>query len=228
MHYPELYEETTLVTIRDTTEILKNYSHLFKWRPDQKDTVLEFGCGPGTITHDIILPFLPSTFSKIVGADISEEMIEYAKSKYVHPKLQFCLINIEDTNINKYFPKNDYGAAGFDHIISSFCLHWVENQKQALKNIYNLLNPNGDCLLIIAGRIDTYDTYPKLAKMEKWSKYMQDYKKHISPYHYVDNLKEEHIKFLQFGGFTNYKVDILEGRSHKIRGLTNIKSMKSI
>ena len=60
------------------------------------------------------------------------------------------------------------------------------SNRQALSNIYKLLKPNGTCLLIFLISNPIYDVYTHLSTMKKYSRYMNDVKKFISPYHYEE------------------------------------------
>lgn len=99
--------------------------------------MLDVGCGPGDVTATVLLPFLPENFKRLVGADVSKEMVEFCRKTHKHPKLTFEQFKVDEELEKQEFSKLER----FDHIFSFYCLHFVQNQKLALQNFYKLLNP---------------------------------------------------------------------------------------
>lgn len=164
MHKATLYQKANGMQRRDAQLVLEEYAHLIQWKEDGKDSLLDVGCGSADITIEFILPLMPSTFSKLVGSDISDHMVRYAKDNYKHPRIFFEQMDIAKdliTDCNRFGDK-------YDHITSFYCLHWVQNQRMAISNIYNLLDNNGDCLLTFLVRNPIFEIYNKMAKTVKW------------------------------------------------------------
>lgn len=93
--------------------------------------------GPGDVTAEVVLPFLPANFKRLVGADVSKEMVEFCRKTHKHPKLSF-----EQFNFDQELEKQPFSnVEPFDHIFSFYCLHFIQNQKLCLQNFYKLLNP---------------------------------------------------------------------------------------
>ena len=69
----------------------------------------------------------------ILGADLSQNMIEKAKSDY--PDLDFMIFDAA-----KDFEKLD---GKFDIVFSNACIQWVPNHKKLLSDMMNILNPKG-------------------------------------------------------------------------------------
>ncbi|XP_011068144.1 PREDICTED: uncharacterized protein LOC105154363, partial [Acromyrmex echinatior] len=69
---------------------------------------IDIGCGPGDVTKDIILPALDPN-AVVIGTDISESMIDYAKKKYIKEKrLEFDVLDIQTKNLpTKYVSEFD-------------------------------------------------------------------------------------------------------------------------
>ncbi len=93
-------------------------------------SVLDVGCGSGAITADIA----HRTSEKVVGIDLSEHLIEIARTKYAHiPNLSF-----EVANINEYVsPKK------FDLVIAARTLQWVNNPAEVVQRMVDLLKIGG-------------------------------------------------------------------------------------
>jgi SAM-dependent methyltransferase len=92
--------------------------------------VLELGCGTGRFT----VPLWKKTRAKIVGFDLSESMIEIARSKDPSGDITWRLGDAADTK----FPD-----CSFDCVFMVFVLHHLNNQIKALREIYRVLCPGG-------------------------------------------------------------------------------------
>lgn len=205
MEIGALYQRSNGVQRRDAKQVLDEFGHLFQWRADGKDAVLDIGCGSGDVTVDFILPILPLKFSRLVGVDLSDGMLRYARENYQqYTKLAFEKIDIGGKLDLRTFPEQ------FDHITSFYCLHWVENQKMALNNIYNLLTSDGDCLLVFLAENPIFEIYKQLSMDKKWAPYMTDVNRFISPYQYSANPADDFGSILYGAGFTEYSVVVRE------------------
>lgn len=203
MNNAALFHQYSEISRRDSLQALQDFADIFNWRPDGRDSVLDAGCGPGDITSSILLPFLPPKFERLVGVDISEKMIDYARQTYAHPKLSFHHFNMDMALDEQPFGENNQT---FDHIFSSYCLMWISKPKICLANFYKLLKPGGDILLIFTPRSPTRDIYKDQKENTEWGKYIPDMGKIISPYHYWENPAEEFQKLLTEAGFSNCDV----------------------
>lgn len=102
--------------------------------PDvQEKSVLDLGCGYG---HNC-MAFVSMGADRVVGVDISEKMLEVARTESTHDKIEY--INMSMTDVNTLEDK-------FDLIYSSLAFHYIEDFEALAKNIYSKLNPGG-CLL---------------------------------------------------------------------------------
>lgn len=103
--------------------------------PKENERILDLGCGSGQLTSKINL------FTKeVIGIDKSAEMIADAKSKY--PNIEFQVADASDFRFNEKF----------DSIFSNATLHWVNDFKNAIKCMYENLNPNGKIVLEFGGK----------------------------------------------------------------------------
>ena len=66
---------------------------------EENSSVLEVGCGTGEFANDLIKKKL----SNYIGVDISEEVIEVAKSKVNHPNFKFIATDFLEVEIDTKF-----------------------------------------------------------------------------------------------------------------------------
>jgi len=183
--------------------ILQKYSKLIEWRDDQLDAVLDIGCAGGDITNDLILPLLPKTFSRLVGVDFNENMVQFANENYAKFKVSFERLDISG-DISEFSKVHDQ----FDHVISFLCLHLIPDQNVAMRNISKLLKPSGDCLLYIISEHRLFDMYYHL--YGKWKKFLPTVDNFISPYYHRVNPVEMLTSFLKNNGFQSPTVEIVK------------------
>jgi trans-aconitate methyltransferase len=89
------------------------------------ETVLDFGCGTGFNTKNVILPSLNGLGlthdTRIYAIDISKKMIEFASVKYAHPNVTYMVADVMKDDCE--FP------CKFDKIFSLHVLHWISDQE---------------------------------------------------------------------------------------------------
>lgn len=198
MNNPELYRKAEFLK-SDIKGFIDDYKSQMNWRSDGKDSLLDIGCAGGNITIDLFYEMLPKTFSRLVGVDINKTMVDYARQNFRIPKVSFDELDIGG-DITEFSTRYE----PFDHITSSLCLHLVPDQKQAIENIFKLLQPKGDCLLYVLVKTPLFDTYRKMDR--KWFQYMTDLDDYISPYYRCFNPEYLMRKYLKNAGFTKYEI----------------------
>ena len=92
-------------------------------------TILDLGCGIGVFSKD-----LSNKAQKVVGIDISEKCIEYAKSRNNSDNIDYFTMDINNINLIK---------EKFDIVFSDMVFNYIEDYDKLLLNIYELLNDNG-------------------------------------------------------------------------------------
>lgn len=143
--------------------VLRQYQHKMKWSNRHK--ILDIGCGPGDFTFSYLLPLIPKD-GEVWGGDVSQAMIQYANSNFQDPRLRFEVMDIADSDIGEKYRDT------FNTVFSSFCLHWVQDQWSAMKNIYDILQDGGEALLLFLASNPIYTLYEIMARTKKWAPYM--------------------------------------------------------
>ncbi|KAF4518563.1 hypothetical protein B566_EDAN015374 [Ephemera danica] len=122
MYQPQKYSEINALQRRDFQETLAKFSSCLTWGEEECD-VLDVGCGSGDVTRDVLRPSLQCRKPRIVGIDVSQAMVDFARTSRTD-ELQFHVMDIATSqNPRHLFPD------GFDKIYSNYCLNWVQKQR---------------------------------------------------------------------------------------------------
>ena len=109
---------------------------LFALLPDLHDKcVLDLGCGYG----ENCLKYAEMGAGKVIGLDISEKMLEIAKTENSNPKIEYKNMPMEDISLENLLP----AGGKFDLVVSSLAIHYVEDYAGLVKKIYALLKDGG-------------------------------------------------------------------------------------
>jgi trans-aconitate 2-methyltransferase len=106
-------------------------------RPD--DAVLDIGCGDGRITA-AIAERVPE--GRVVGVDLSADMIRHAEVHHGHPNLAFRQADAQTLPFDSEFTV----------VFSNAALHWVRDHRPVLAGIARALKPGGRCLMQMGSR----------------------------------------------------------------------------
>lgn len=113
----------------DSANNLEEKPALFSLAPDLRGkAVLDLGCGYGENCAE----FLRLGASRVSGVDISEKMLEVAKSEY--SDIEFIRGDMIDLS---------FLTGKYDVVFSSLALHYVEDFGRLAEEIYELLNGDG-------------------------------------------------------------------------------------
>ena len=94
-------------------------------------------------------------------------------------------------------------------------MHWFKDQEKFLKDTYKLLAHEGEALFVSACKGPYFQIYNKLAKTEKWGKYMTDIKEIQTPtYHSWPNVIETYTNMARKAGFEVVSCELLH-RKHE-------------
>ncbi|KAF4518562.1 hypothetical protein B566_EDAN015373 [Ephemera danica] len=166
MHSPEQYAAANILQRDDFAETLAKFSSCLTWGEEECD-VLDVGCGSGDVTRDVLRPSLQCSKPRIVGIDVSNSMVDFARTSCTD-ELQFHVMDIATSqNPRHLFPD------GFDKIYSNYCLHWVQDQSTAMLNIYDLLRPGGEMILVFLGYHPVFQAFQYLAAKPQWAPFMK-------------------------------------------------------
>lgn len=123
----ELYRER----IEDSRLFPEERKVVERYLGDGEGTVLDIGCGVGRVSH-----LLDDRGFDVTGIDVSEPLIEEARSRF--PEIEFHVCDIRDA---------PFDAGTFDYVVFSFYgLDYVlpkAERVRALREIYRLLKPSG-------------------------------------------------------------------------------------
>lgn len=154
--------------------------------------ILDVGCGDGQLTA-AFATHLPH--ASIIGCDISRTKIEHALKHHVSFNLNFVEKNAENLAFEKQF----------DTVVSFNCLHWIENQKRAIDQIYNILKPGGKAFLV-ATPDSSNDDFKKICRKVilsfRWLPYFVTFRSAHS-FH----TEKEYKKLLNNAGFSIDKIE---------------------
>lgn len=95
--------------------------------------VLDLACGYGCNSLD----FIKRNAKKVVGIDISQKMLNVAKSKFADKNIEYICMDM--TEISKLNHK-------FDFVYSSLAFHYIEDFKKLCEDIFALLSSDGQLL----------------------------------------------------------------------------------
>ncbi|NOQ55756.1 MAG: methyltransferase domain-containing protein [Nanohaloarchaea archaeon] len=110
-----------------------------------KGKVLDVGCGPGILIDEIIKDKKCEYF----GIDISEKMIKEAVKKYkIQKKAHFSVGNAE---------KLDFPDKCFDVVIALGLLEYLDNPKDAFKEVNRILKDDGELIVSFCNRRSIYN-----------------------------------------------------------------------
>lgn len=100
-------------------------------------SVLDIGCGPGNVAKQLIES---NKEFKILGIDLSSEMINRARANVISPQVEFRVSDIRNMGLEGKI---------FNAAIASFCLPHLSNKEaeKLIKDISNLL-PEGGLLYL--------------------------------------------------------------------------------
>ena len=112
--------------------IYKNMIEKTRKHLKKEDVVLDFGCGTGLVSSEIA-----GDVARIVGIDISKNMLELAKTKAEKRKIaniEYRQATILDESLK---------SGSFDVVLGFYIIHLLDNPSEILQRIGNLLKSGG-------------------------------------------------------------------------------------
>lgn len=154
-------------------------------------TVLDLGCGFGADCNY----FAENGAEKVIGVDISENMINLAKEINSDEKIEYINMSMSEISSLK---------DTFDLVYSSLAFHYVENIEGLMNDIFHLLNHNGTLLFsqehpIVTCSVGDSNYYIKDEKGTPCSYVISDYSipGKRKTFWYVDGVEKYHRTFSQ-------------------------------
>lgn len=114
-------------------EIVNNNDFFLSRMSKAKTSVLDVGCGSGILAYA-----LSDHYDRVYGIDISEGMLEIARSKRHKPSIQYMQMNAEEMMFDQTF----------DLIVSRTTLHHIEDKESLFEKMKYLLKDDGKIVLI--------------------------------------------------------------------------------
>lgn len=129
--------------------LMKQYAAYFNVEPR---LILDVGCGTGDLTSKIWRNHFPN--AKVVGVDISKEMIKKAIEKAPQTdRLEFICSDIKDFSYSEKF----------DIIYSNSTMHWIRDQEKVYRRLHSLM-ANKSILAVHQGHKGCYKELREVAE----------------------------------------------------------------
>lgn len=113
----------------DFMDSLHNNNDFFlKRMPDRRELALDIGCGTGIVTQS-----LAGHFGKVVGIDISNEMLAAARKKRNAPNIDYIEMNAESVDT----------VERYDYIVSRTTFHHISDVPALLDKLKSMTKPGG-------------------------------------------------------------------------------------
>lgn len=115
----------------DGWERAAEHEDLLALLPDVKGgRALDLGCGAGQLARYLAT----RGAADVVGVDVSERMLELARTRWTHPRVRYQRTAIEEAS---------FAAAHFDLVVSVLALHYVNDYRGVMARIAEWLAPGG-------------------------------------------------------------------------------------
>jgi len=107
------------------------HADLLALLPDLSDRrVLDLGCGAGQLARYLAT----HGAAEVVGVDLSERMLELARTQWAHSRVSYQRASIEEMTFSR---------ARFDLVVSVLALHYVDNYPRLIARIAEWLTRGG-------------------------------------------------------------------------------------
>ena len=149
--------------------------------------ILDLGCGTGEHEKD----YINMGAKEVVGIDISDNMLEVARTKNNDSRITYIKMPMED--LGKL-------EGEFDLVVSALAIHYIEDFEDVVRNVNRLLVMNGEFIFSQEHPVNTCNS-----GKERWTKDENGVKIHANLTNYavegerdtvwfVDNVKIYHRK----------------------------------
>jgi SAM-dependent methyltransferase len=167
--------------IYDDPEFFRGYSGLERfgvgWRnaaehadllallPDAKGRrVLDLGCGAGQLAQHLAA----QGAAEVIGVDISERMLELARTHWAHPHVSYLRTPIE---------RATFAPGRFDLVLSILAFHYIADYRTAISRVAEWMAPGGMLVYSMEHPVFTarlpYDGWVRETESTRWA--LNDY-----------------------------------------------------
>ncbi|GIY93087.1 methyltransf_25 domain-containing protein [Caerostris extrusa] len=144
---------------------LKSYP---QWKDLSGEVVMDVGCGDGSESTKCILQLFPRV-KKIIAIDKLRRVIAAAKRENAHPKIEYHVANItKKLTLMTWYNK-------ISKIISFHCFEFVK-LKAAFQNVFFLLKPGGEGVIVLMTSNAFRDAYDEMLGNPMWSRHLKNRK----------------------------------------------------
>ncbi len=191
----------------DFTNSPNSYSNRIEWPaiklliPNlENKAIIDLGCGTGRFTF-LLEDYHPK---KIIGMDISSEMIDMARmfGKDKKSTIEFIQNDIEDLSCIE--------DESIDFVFSSTTFHYLKDLKRIMQEIKRILKPGG--LFILSVIHPVYSAQYPIINDEEWKvKYLnKELRAYIQPWIEYNNEIENYLSFSYHHTMSDYINNIIE------------------
>ncbi|CAG7731538.1 unnamed protein product [Allacma fusca] len=195
MNDPDSYDAYSEFQRNDAAELVPYIVAQVHWKPSE--SILDFGCGSGYITKNVLLPALEANYPdggrSVFAVDISKKMVDFASIKYQHPNITYMTVDIMKDECE--FP------CKFDKVFSFHVLHWIPDQRKALQILHSLMKPNGEIGFYFISNAAVFSVYDAMSKNPIWAPYLQDVQNYIPKTFYSSDSGTDMSTMLNSIGF---------------------------
>ena len=162
--------------------------------------ILDLGCGAGRTTINLY----KNGYKNIIGLDISDKFINYAKSYCKKNKLDIEFIHGDATRL-EFAKDNSYDAAIFSYN-GMQCIPGKKNRDNVIKEVYRVLKPGGIYIFTAHNRDDSGPHQAEWdEELEKWKNGIQDKDLEIYGDKYSTNKSNGERVFVHFSSVNEMK-----------------------
>ncbi|GJQ66752.1 putative juvenile hormone acid methyltransferase [Trypoxylus dichotomus] len=156
----------TTVTKEAAKDFLENYGPLLKWK-SYKEDILEVGCADGSITKNILFPYIKDHVHKFLATDKLANMIDVAKKENYLEEIEYQILDV----MNRKNVENMHNR--FDHIFSFIVAHIIPDSRGFFTSLHKMLKPNGQIVTTALNDNFLKRSLCRQAKEERWAKYVK-------------------------------------------------------
>ncbi len=141
-----------------------------KLRGDER--ILDLGCGDGKVTAELARA-VPR--GEVTGADVSPEMIAFAKK--VFPTSKILNLKFQACDARKI-----QAETKFDLVFSNAALHWVDDHEAVLRGVAGVLKSGGRFVVSCGGKGNAHDVFRAMRPVMRLKRWREFFRRMPLPY----------------------------------------------